>query len=277
MKLPVIDITKSYRQVLALIKSNKTQLYAIGASIGVVATGYTSAKAMLKTKIYSEENPDIGTKEKVFKTMTFWITPVVVGGVTIFCIWRGHKIHLEKEASYAAMSAYWKKKHDELEKKVTEKLSEEDAKEIKEEILKEKVEKKAEEQKVNLGRQLPEGKFWVYDELTDQFIETSGNQLIWAEYQINKDFANWMDVPYNKFLQLIGGRKSDLVKGYGWNMWCEDLVSVMEFNGMGMWIKLDVDYYFSGYKGKEIPISKDKQGTPVGVIKFNYGPEETNR
>ena len=262
MKLPAVDLNRLYVTAMRFIKANKTTIYAGLASGGVIGTGITWAKAAVKSKEYAEENPEADFKDKVKHNAKIWFIPVTVAGVTIFCIVRGHKIHLEKEASLAAMSAFWKQKHDDLEKKVEEKLGTEQAAEIKEEILQEKMEKKGVPSSVGL----PEGMFWVYDEYSDQFIKTSGNQLTWAMYCVNKRFATYGDVEYNWFLGLIGGYRCDKLKGCGWSWDNETQIEIMEYNGMGMWIECQPDIFDS--------FSKQKEGAPAAVLTFNYPPDQ---
>lgn len=264
MKLPTINLNRLYGQLLRTVRVNKTTIYATMASIGVIGTGVSAAKAAFKTKEYVDEYWDDSTlKEKIKWVGPVWIMPVVVGGITIFCIWRGHKIHLEKEASLAAMSAYWKKKHDDLEKKVTEKLGEEASKEIKEEIFREKMDTNVEIPKEKLVK----GQFWVYDELSDQLIKTDSQRLIWASYTINQRWAQGLDVEYNWYLTLIGGRESDLVKGVGWSWDNEDQVDCMYYNCGNYWIDIKPDYFTQEDKNKCV------DGVRIATLLFNNEPE----
>ena len=262
-KLPKIDLNKLCMTAWHAFEANKATVYATLASIGVIGTGVTAAKAAIKTKEFNEEFDDATIKEKATYYARVWITPVVVGGVTIFCIWRGEKIHLEREASLAAMGAYWKKKHDELAKKVEEKLGEEGAKEIKEEIFRERMDSGAE---LPTGK-IPDGAFWVYDELTDQFILTDPQRFNWALYTINQQFAAMQDVDYNTFLVLIGGKADPKIRQVGWSFMNDGQIETMQYNGLGMWIEITPEYYSFRSKNKEI------DGVQAAALEFNYPPE----
>jgi len=262
-------LEKTAYQLLRSVKANRTTLYAIGATVGVVGTAAASAKAAVKTKEYQEEYADASFAEKAKFIGGLWVMPVVVGGVTIFCIWRGHKIHLEKEASLAAMSAFWKTKYDELDKKISEKLSEEEYKEVKDEIFKENVEKAANERGVNLAA-LSKGQFWVYDAITGQFMKVTADQMTWATYALNKRFMEGQVVQYNWFLGLLGGRPSELAKDVGWDPNNETFFEMLDYNngfGIAPWLDVDADHHAD--------INMDpvnSEGLPVAQLFYKYDP-----
>lgn len=264
MKLPKVIDSRTLNKVFRTVRIKKPTLYAIGATIGVVGTGVTCAKAAVKTKDFLEEcEEDVSFKRKVIYVGGMWIMPVVVGGATIFCIWRCHTIHLKREASLAAFGAYWKKKYDELDKKISEKLGEDVNKEIKDEILKDKMEKK---DNLPSNQGLPPGIFWVYDDITDQFFQTSGNQITWALYNANKRFAEGKDVDYNWLINMIGG-KMTTVEGIGWSPNDDELIDDMNWNlsfGISNWIDVTPDYHVSSNVFKE--------GEPIPTLVFSYDP-----
>lgn len=264
----------TFSRLIRTIKQNRTTFYALGASIGVIGTGYTCAKAAVKTKEHMQKNPNEPTRERVKGVCKIWIVPVFVGGATIFCIWRGEKIHLEREASLATMSAYWQNKYNALDKKVKEKLDSGEYKEIKREIQEEALANK----NVPSNAGLPEGMFWVYDELSDQFIRTSGTRLIWAKYTINEQFSAMRDVEYNWVLTLIGGKACDKLKGIGWSWNNDELIETMDWNQSfthlghgGYWLDVDADYHIIEEKNKV------KDGVPVPFLWCNYQPELIER
>lgn len=268
MRLP------SANRLFRVLKSNRTTLYAMGASIGVVGTGYTCAKAALKTREYKQKNPNEPRKERVKGMCKIWLVPVAIGGATIFCIWRAEKIHLEREASLATLSAYWQTKYNKLEKKVKEKLSDDEYREIHREIQEETLAGK----NVPSSRGLPEGMFWVYDEMSDQFIKTSGMRITWAKYTINERFSAMRDVEYNWVLSLIGGKTSDKLKGLGWTWDNEELIETMDYNTgfmhlgqSGYWLDICADYHIDD------AANKVKDGVTIPYLWCNYQPELIER
>lgn len=266
MRLPAINLSGTLRSLTKTLKANKTTVYAVGATLGVIGTGYTSAKATLETKEWVDKNPDATTKDKIQHIGQVWIAPVVAGGVTIFCIWRGHKLHLQKEASLGAIGAYYKKKYTDLEKKITEKLGEEESKQIKDEIAQENLQKK--DLPATTQQDAMSGKFWIYDELSDQFMKVDGNRLTWAAYCVNEKFHKYEDVQYNWFLNLLGGVGRDYLKDCGWSMYAEELTDVMDFNGLGYNIDVQTDYTLRSAADNRLI----HEGQTAAMLQFNYLP-----
>lgn len=192
---------------------NSTVLTVIGG-VGVVATAVTSAKATPKALLYleqakEEKGEDLTPLEKFKIAGTVYIPSALIGAATLACIFGANALNKKQQASLMSAYALLDNSYKEYKAKVKDIYGEEGIQTIQEEIAKDKYE----EEKADAD----DGKLLFYDEFSGRFFRSTMEEVMRAEYEINRDLAlqDWARV--NDF---YGYLKIDPIDGgdeIGWS------------------------------------------------------------
>lgn len=165
----------------------------------------------------------------VWKQLVIIYGPTAVSmGVTVSSIIFCHRIHLDKEASLAAMSAMWERRYRTLENKMEEKVGKEVAEEVKKEALEEEKKVPKRKAKENLLEE-----FWIEDKITKQKFKTCSNNFIWVNQYVNEEFAKGRRVIWANIICLLGGKKNGLGEDCGYDPANDEFVEFLDYNESG--------------------------------------------
>lgn len=199
-----------------LKRNGSTILTCLGGA-GVVVTSVMTAKATTKAfklleETKEEKGEDLSVKEIIKVTGPVYIPAVITGAATISCIFGANILNQRKQAALTSAYALLDQSYKNYKKKVDELYGEGSDREIKDELAKDKYE----ENKYPL-----EGnKRLFYDEFSERYFESTTEDLLRAENELNR-IANDMGGAYlNDFYDLIGLDPVDFGDYLGWST-CE--------------------------------------------------------
>ena len=190
---------------LSFCKKNATTILSCVSSIGVVLTGVSSAYATKKAykKILSKyldkweiNEKDLSSTEKAKIIFPYCITPILIGSATVVCIFGTNTISKKQQAAYISAYALLQNSFNEYKQKVKE-LYGEDTDEITRATIREDKYK-------GINLTYSGEKLVFYEEHRNEFFERSMEEVLNAEYYINRNLALRGYVSLNEFYTLLG-------------------------------------------------------------------------
>lgn len=196
-----------------LKRNSSTILTCVGAA-GVVATTVMAVKATPKaTRLLEEARKEKGeelTKFEVVKIAGPVYIPTVITGVsTIACIFGANVLNKRKQAALMSAYALLDNSYKDYRNKVEELHGEEANKKIREEIAKDKYEET--DISVDGDKQL------FYDMFSERYFESTPEEVLMAQYEINRRLATWGGATLNEFYELVGIPATDYGEFLGWS------------------------------------------------------------
>ena len=189
------------------------------AVAGVVETVYLAVKATPKALEVLEEVPveEVKNKKDVVKhTWKCYIPAAIAGAGTIACIVGANYAHLSREAGMLAAYSFLGEKFVDYRERSGEKHDAKIMKGIEKDHISEAVKGKPD-------RPLEIGKIWVYEPESEQYFQTTKEQILWAEIVANKMFHNQGWLSFNQFLKLFPEAKEvKWGKRSGWYRYDDD-------------------------------------------------------
>lgn len=194
-------------------KNGGTILTCIAAG-GVVATGVLSGRAAVKAYKKLEEMPEAGTKDKVKAVAPIYILPASVGAATVACMFGVNVLDRKQQASLLAASAVieqtykrYKGKAEELlgNGKVETELAKDGYDEVKPEV--------------NENEHLFYYNYY-HDDPTSEYgfyFTADKNDVLRAEYELNRTFNIRETVTLNEFLKLLNQSPVEGGNEVGWS------------------------------------------------------------
>lgn len=232
----MVNLIKDSKRFLKL--NGSTILTGI-ASIGIIATSIMTAKATVKAvrlldEKKSECDEPIGKMEIVKITAPIYMSSFIMGASTIACILSANSFNRRQQASLISAYALANNSYKKYRNKVKELYGEETDKQIIDSIAIEKAEE------VNIYSQTlmgsdsllpvdcPTNKMLFYDEYGERFFESTIEQVVIAEYHLNRNFVLGACLYLNDFYELLGLEKTDYGESVGWIL--DDGLYWVEFN-----------------------------------------------
>lgn len=194
-------------------KHGSTILTCVGAG-GAVATTVLAVRATPKAMALIEEAEELkGEKLTAMETVQVawkpYIPVVGVGAATLAAIFGANVLNKKQQASLMSAYALLDQQYKEYKNKVKELYGEEADDEIQEEIAKDHYEHNG---------PIDDGKILYYDMFSHRYFEADPEDVLKAEYELNKLYSLIGDVSVNDYYELLGISK---VKGgdeYGWSI-----------------------------------------------------------
>lgn len=228
------------RHSRSFLSRNASTILTIVGGIGVVGTAVLAASATPKAVAMIEE-----AKEEKGEKLTTWetvkaagpsyIPAVAVGAGTIMCIFGANILNRRSQAALASAYALVDNAYKEYRNKLKELYGEEAHNNIVDSLMVEK----AEEIRVsnyNLtsycdlsvadGTSEPR---LFYDEYSNRFFETTVEQVMNAEYHLNRNFVLRGFVYLNEFYEFLGLEPTDYGSKVGWSI-DDDGIFWIDFN-----------------------------------------------
>lgn len=204
------------KRLLKGLKKDTPIILAVIGSIGVVSTAIFAVKATPKAlklieKRKEEENRDELEPVEVIETVwKCYIPSTLIGVATISCIIGSYVLNKRKQAallnSYILLEQYFK----EYKKHVKKLYGEKSDLEIRSDIAKEKFEKEH-----NSNKRL------FFLEPYGQYFESTMEDVIMAEYNLNRKFATEYEASLNDLLEFLGLEKAN---GYDEKGWTKEMI-----------------------------------------------------
>lgn len=211
---------------LFLRRNSSTILTFIGAA-GVVGTSILVARAAPKAvelvkSAEREKGEELTKFEVVQTTAPVYIPSIIMGGVTITCIFGANVLNKKQQASLASAYALVSSSYKEYQNKLKELYGEEADQKIREAIVIEKakdvhvtastlcdicdlsVEDSGSERKL------------FYDEWSKRYFEATIEQVITAEYHLNRNFILRGGCYLNEFYEFLGLEETEAGSTIGW-------------------------------------------------------------
>lgn len=202
------------RSKLFFNRNGSTILTCVGA-VGVVATSAMAVKATPKAlRLLNEAEEEKGeklTKLEIVKVAgPVYIPSIAVGAATIGTIFGANALNKRQQASLMSAYALLDGAYKEHKKKVTELYGEDANKRISEEIAKDKYEK--------VDIVLDDNKKLFFDDFSGRYFESTMENVIRAEYEINKKISLWGGAELNEFYELLDIPQMDTFNRMGWSI-----------------------------------------------------------
>lgn len=199
---------------IKFLKKNASTILTYVGSAGVIATSVMAAKSTPKAlalleNAKNEKEEDLTKLEKVKIAGPAYIPAIIMGASTIVCIFGANALNKRQQA--ALMSAYvlLDNSYKDYKKKIAELYGEDTVDEIKEEIVKDKYEENP--YQVEAGKQL------FYDDFSQRYFESTTENVLRAEHELNKMLATNYEVCLNEFYELLGINRVDYGDYLGWS------------------------------------------------------------
>lgn len=159
------------------------------AALGVIATGVLSAKAALKAEgTINDDN--LSVKDKVKKAAPVFAPPVVAGGATIGLIFTANAFGRGQQAALAAgMASVYKSLQTKLAPQEIQISGEADTKQT----------------------------MAFYDPFSMRYFERTIDEVLEAEYHLNRNFILRGDASMNEFYRFLGLEETPDGDEYGWS------------------------------------------------------------
>jgi hypothetical protein len=203
------------RQAKTFANRNASTILTVAGSVGVAATSVMAVKATPKALALieqaKEEKGEDLTKLEVVKTAgPVYIPAVIMGASTIACIFGANIMNKRQQAALASAYALLDSSYKDYKKKVEELYGEDANGRIREEIAKDKYEES--DISVEDGE-----KSLFYDNFSERYFEAKMEDVIRAEYLINRKISLWGGASLNEFYEAINIEPVDYGEFLGWS------------------------------------------------------------
>lgn len=240
------------------VKRNGATILTIAGGVGVVATTITAIKATPKALVKLEEaEKEKGEKLSKWKKVKVagptYLPTMVIGASTVMCVIGVHLLTSRTQANVASAYALVEQSYKAYRNKVIEIYGQEAHEEIVDAIAAER----AENVGVNAPGFVSNGSLYVdercgrnrlfYDEYGDRFFETTLEQVISAQYHLNRNYCLRGYSVLNEFYDFLGLEPTDYGNEVGWcaydegTFWIEFHNRKTEINGQEC-IVIDMPY-----------------------------------
>lgn len=198
-----------------MVKKNAPTILTCIGGVGVVVTTVSAIKVTPKAVQLLEAAKDIKgdelTKlEKVKMVAPLYIPTIIYGATTILCIFGANVLNKRHQASLASAYALLDNSYKEYRKKVIELHGKEGELEIVEAIVEDKYEEEKPEVKND--------ELLFYDKFSNQFFNSTMNDVLAAFYQINRHVNTNYNATLNDFHDYLGIPHIDGGDVLGWSV-----------------------------------------------------------
>lgn len=207
------------KNIGVFLRRNAPQI-AIGCGIiGFAVTNYLTAKATNDIRNEMDEIPMTKKEENICK-IRHYILPAITGTLSAGLVLTGERKFENIQAGLIAAYAALDRKNKEYQKAVAERLSPEQLAELNHYTP----------DHMDIPSPAP-NHIEIYDEWTQQFFETTMEELLDAQYQLNRSFALKNRANLNDWIELTGQNYCKDGNVVGWSL-CNDL----------LWLDFEMEY-----------------------------------
>jgi len=195
-------LTKVGKQISRFFRKNGPVLLAVVSVVGVPVTAYLTAKAVPKSEsnkkqATTEKGEELTPVETVVATIPSYMPAVAAGGATIACICFGTMLSRKQQAAIAGAYLTVANSYSDYKKKVAQLYGEGSDEQIREAILNDECQKEG-------YPKPPEGeKLLFWEEIRGEFFERTMEEVLLAEYHLNRNFILAGSVTLNEFYEFL--------------------------------------------------------------------------
>lgn len=203
------------------LRRNSSTILACVGAFGVVATSVMAVKATPKAltlleKAEEEKGEELTKFEIVKVAAPVYIPAVVTGAATVACIIGSSIISKRQQASIMSAYALLDSSYKDYKKKVDELYGEEAGKHVRQEIAKDKY--------TGDGTLEDDEKELFYDFYSGRYFESTQEDVLKAEYELNRELYVNGYACVNKFYEALGIETRPEYDDIGWT--CGQLESM---------------------------------------------------
>lgn len=206
-----------------LNKKHASIILTCAGAAGVVLTSYLTAKATIKAvNILDREDEDLSTKEKILAVGPTYIPPIISGVSTIVCIFGANILNQKYQASLMSAYALMNSSYNDYQRKLKELYGEETHQNIMDALAVEKAEDVqiyheclmgSCNSTIGMGEQ---EKVLFYDDFSKRYFESTVEQVMAAEYHLNRNYILRGYACLNEFYTFLGLDEIDGGDVIGW-------------------------------------------------------------
>lgn len=215
-------------QVQRFCKRNAATILTCAGGVGVVLTSITVAKATPKAtqlleQAKEEKGEELTKLEKVKVAGPVYIPSILMGAGTIGCIFGANILNKRHQAALVSAYTLVDSSYKDYKRKLKEIYGEEAHNEIIDALAVEKAEQVgvrapgiASDNTLFVDEKCGETRLF-YDEHSGRFFETTLEQVISAEYHLNRNYTLRGYVWLNEFYMFLGIEQTDYGSVIGWS------------------------------------------------------------
>ena len=206
-------MNKLINQSRLFLKRNSSTILTFAGAAGAITTSVMAVKATPKAltlleKAKEEKGEDLTMFETIYVAGPVYIPSILVGVSSLACIFGANMLNKHQQAGLMSAYALLDNSYKEYKNKVSELYGEEADTKVREEMAKDKYD---EDTYVQEGKQL------FYDEFSGRYFESTMEDVLAAEYEINHLLAMDCGVYLNEFYDLLGIDTTDYGNYLGWS------------------------------------------------------------
>lgn len=212
------SLSRVGREIGRFFRRNGSVILAVVSVVGVPVTAYLTAKAVPKSesdknKATEEKGEELSIVESVIASAPAYVPAVMAGSATVACICFGTMLSRRQQAAVAGAYLTVANAYNEYKQKTVQLYGDEADEQIRQAVLVERCTKE--------GRpEAPEGdKLLFWEEIRGEFFERTMEEVLLAEYHLNRNFALGGRVTLNEFyefLELMPIKVGDII-GWSWD------------------------------------------------------------
>lgn len=210
------------KSMVPFLKKHSPTILTIVGATGVIATAVTAVRATPKALILidrAEQEKKIETGELVGLTpievaQAAWkpyIPSVLIGAATITCIFGANVLNRRQQAAITSAYILLERTYKSYKDKVIELYGKETDQKVRAEVAKDEYQ----EQKPS-ENDADDGKLLFYEEHYGHYFRRSMEEVIDAEYRINRDLAQKGEASLSDFYEYLGLDESEIGNALGW-------------------------------------------------------------
>lgn len=196
------------------LKRNGSTILTYAGGVGVVATSVMAVKATPKAlylleQAREEKGEDLTKMETVRVAGSVYIPSIIMGISTIACMFGANVMNKRQQAALMSAYAMLDNSYKEYKNKVQELYGQDADRMVKDSIAKDKYER--------ADIVVDDGMRLFYDEFSGRYFESTTEDVIRAEYDLNRELASHGGVYLNRFYELLGIDETEAGKTLGWS------------------------------------------------------------
>ena len=222
------------------LRRNSPKILTLLAAIGTASTAFATARATPKALLLIQEaeaqkGEDLTALEKVKVATTPYIPVILLGSATVMCIFGAQMLNRRAQSSMASAYALLDQSFKDYRRKLKELYGDEDDKKVIEALAVEKAKTVYIEASylcgpcdVSLDENSSDPVLW-YDEYSKRFFTASLEQVLMAEYHLNRNYILRGEAVVNELYEFLGLEPTDWGAEAGWAPMDEGMFWI-EFN-----------------------------------------------
>lgn len=213
-----------------MTKKNVSLFLTCVGAVGVVATAVVTARATVKAVHIleeAEEDHELSKKEKFMAVAPSYIPAVVLGASTLACIFGANVLNKKYQASLMSAYALVNSSYNDYRRKLKELYGKEAHTKIVDELAIEKADEIyihadscIESSSLTIDGENAERRLF-YDGYSERYFEASVEQVLNAEYHLNRNYILRGSACVNEFYEFLGIAPMSGGKELGWDICSE--------------------------------------------------------